>query len=121
MITPRPDQSRHTAKPSTPFTQMVLYDGRDAELISGRAYERTREAIAERGSDLSVFRLDKDDRWCVTVFGETPPAAELGEEISRHLADGRPFELPKRVTRELFAFHRRILGSLERWEGRYGR
>ena len=99
----------------------VLYQGPDAEITSSLALERTREAIDEWGSDQSVGRLEKGDRWCVAVFGETPPVAELGEEISRHLADGRPFELPKRVTRELFAFRRRMLGSLDRWEGRYGR
>lgn len=106
-------ESHETAP--VPYHKTARFAG---ERPAGRVYDRLQEMIyTAPACDLSVFRLQLNRIFHVTVLGETPPA-ELDRRITRLLASGDPAALPAEVFAAL-AERRRQATRIAPWVERH--
>lgn len=99
----------------SPYTRAARFAG---ERPAGLAYRKAEAAIFGTPCDLSVYRLQFQQRWHVAVLGELPPD-EFAQRIDAILATGEPTTLPSDVMRVLQQ-RRAELSKRRSWtEGHY--
>jgi hypothetical protein len=103
--------------PPVPYHKTARFAG---ERPAGRVYDRLQTMIYTTPScDLSVYRLQLNRIFHVTVLGEPPPV-ELDGRISRLLARGEPATLPDEVLAAL-AERRQQATRIAPWVERHER
>ena len=79
------------------------------ERPSLKAYAKAQELIYKRPDvDLSTYRLIYQQRWHVSVLGDSPPV-EVDRRVRKILESGEPATLPDEVLKALN--HRRLLAK----------